>query len=249
MLTSLARAVAGFAAMPLVLTLLLAAAGLALRHRGRWLLLCAAMLAYLAAIPAVGDGLLGSLEHRYPPLDARQPLPAADFVVVLGSGFSPHDGVPITAALDQDGLVRVVEGVRLARHPQIRKLILSGGAPAGQPAPARGYAELARDLGMEESRLISVATPQDTAAEAREIARLLGEQPFILVTSAYHMPRAMRLMARAGAHAIAAPTGQLTGGAQSNSWRQWLPDSGGLAKCERALHEYLGLAALELGLI
>jgi uncharacterized SAM-binding protein YcdF (DUF218 family) len=82
----------------------------------------------------------------------------------------------------------------------------------------------------------------DTAQEARAVAVQLGTAPFLLVTSAAHMPRAMRQMKRAGAQPIPAPTGQLTG--RPRGWDSWLPSSAGLGRTERALHEYLGLAAL-----
>ncbi len=247
MMITLMKVLGAILSSPLAIAMLIAAAGVMVRNRPRakcWLLVCAALLAYLGSNSVVGDALLGSLERQYAPLYSGH---AANVVVVLGSGFLPHDDIPITAALDQDGLVRIVEGIRLARGQQIAKLVVSGGAAAGEAAPARGYAELAEALGIEDSRLIVLSSPQDTAAEARAIAQLLGSTPFLLVTSAYHMPRAIRQMIRAGAAAIPAPTGQMTGGVRTFAWRRWLPTSGGLGKCERALHEYLGLVALDLG--
>ena len=68
--------------------------------------------------------------------------------------------------------------------------------------------ELADDLGVDVPRADVLGTPLDTAQEARAIAALIGRAPFILVTSAYHMPRAMRLMLQAGLDPIPAPTGQ-----------------------------------------
>jgi uncharacterized SAM-binding protein YcdF (DUF218 family) len=245
MMISLMKVLGAILSTPLLAAMLVGVAGVVVRNRpgaSRRLFICAALLAYLCSNSVIAGALLGSLERQYPPL---QPGQVADVVVVLGSGYQPHDAIPITAALDQDGLVRIVEGIRLARRQQNVRLVVSGGAPAGQPAPARGYAELARSLGIEESRLVVLSAAQDTAAEARAIGQLLGSKPFILVTSAYHMPRAVRQMIRAGAVAIPAPTGQMTGG--PTTWRRWLPTSGGLGKCERALHEYLGIMALDLG--
>jgi len=62
------------------------------------------------------------------------------------------------------------------------------------------------------------------------------------VTSAYHMPRAVRLMQLAGAHPIPAPTGQLAPRQLDFGALAWIPRSGSLHKTERALHEYMGLA-------
>jgi uncharacterized SAM-binding protein YcdF (DUF218 family) len=61
------------------------------------------------------------------------------------------------------------------------------------------------------------------------------------------MPRAMRLMQRAGQHPIPAPTGQRVGGSLGTGPHRWLPTSTGMRDTEIALHEYLGLAAIALG--
>jgi uncharacterized SAM-binding protein YcdF (DUF218 family) len=102
---------------------------------------------------------------------------------------------------------------------------------------------LARDLGINPGSIVVLDTALDTRQEAQAIAALIGSAPFVLVTSAYHMPRAMLEMRRAGVAPVPAPTDQLVGGAEAASWRAWLPSSSGLRKTERALHEYLGLAA------
>jgi len=210
----------------------------------RILFIAAAVVVYVGSISVVGDALLAPLEHRYPPLRQDLPPPAAGYVVVLGSGYGPHDGVPITAALDGDGLARVVEAVRLARRLPDARLVVSGGAPPGQSAPALGYAEMARDLGISEASLVVLDRALDTREEAQAIAALVGNAPFILVTSAYHTPRAVQELRLAGVRPIPAPTGQLMGSLNGVIWRAWLPNSDGLRKVERALHEYIGLAAL-----
>jgi uncharacterized SAM-binding protein YcdF (DUF218 family) len=238
----------GVLAMPLAVAFLLIVIGVLCRARQRrriavssWV--AAVIVAYLGSSQVVGDLLLRPLEGRYPPL--RDPLPQVTYVVVLGSGYVPRDHIPITGALDDDGLVRGVEGVRLMRRLTTAHLVVSGGAPPGHFAPALGYAELARDLGEPDSSLVLSSRPLDTGSEAHAIKGLLGDAPFLLVTSAYHMPRAMWLMQRVGAHAIAAPTGQRVGSSVGPSL---LPSAAGLYKTERALHEYLGLAALEFGI-
>jgi hypothetical protein len=58
----------------------------------------------------------------------------------------------------------------------------------------------------------------------------------------------VRMMERAGAHPIPAPTGQLVRRSALADLGAWFPSSRGLRKTERALHEYLGLTALAVGL-
>lgn len=246
------RQILGTLGSPWVIALVLVVTALAcgLWGRGtarRWLLVCAALIGYLGSTSLVGGALLAPLEQQFAPLRADQRLPTVGYVVVLGSGYNPRDEVPITAALDRDGLARIVEGVRLLRRLGAARLVISGGAPPGKAAPATGYAILAKDLGVPPSSLVISDRALNTVEEARVVARLVGSTPFILITSAYHMPRAVRLMRRAGTSPIPAPTGQRVD-ATARIWRALLPSPGGLDATQRALHEYLGLAAIATGL-
>jgi uncharacterized SAM-binding protein YcdF (DUF218 family) len=239
-------------AAPLSMALLIAIVSAVFRLRGRrriaiGLLFTAGAIAYFGSTLFVGDSLLGSLERRYPAVREGQSLPTASWIVVLGSDYSPRDDISVTAALDADGLVRIVEGVRLAREYPAVRLLVSGGARAGSVPPAHGYAKLARGLGVDPASIVISDKPLDTGSEAREVVKLLGNAPFLLVTSAYHMPRAMRLMQDAGARPIPAPTGQLAGASARMDWRLLLPSSAGLRNTERAVHEYLGFLAMALG--
>lgn len=217
------------------------------RRAAAYLFSCGALLAYLSSIPLVGNALLAPLERTYAGFSDEVPIPPAEFVVVLGSSYWPRNGVPITAALDREALMRIVEGIRLARKLPGVTLIVSGGAPEGSVPTALGYEELALQLGVDRSVLIVLDAPLDTTAEARAVAAHTGQAPFLLVTAASHMPRAMRRMEAAGARPIAAPTGQLTSVLRW-SWRDFLPTSAGLLKSERAIHEYVGLLALTVGI-
>ena len=248
----LLREIASVLAAPLVMALFLAAGAFVCWFTGRQrasriVLICAAGLAYLSSTALIGRALLRPLEMRYAPLQGDR-LPSVGYVVVLRSGYAPHDGIPVSAALDPDGLVRVVEAVRLARLLPGSRLVVSGGAVQGGVPAARGYALLAAALGIPAQSMMVSGEALDTRDEARAVAKLLGRAPFLLVTSAYHMPRAMWDMRRAGTDPIAAPTGQRAFGAVRLTWRDFLPGSAGLDDTERAFHEYLGLAAIACGL-
>jgi uncharacterized SAM-binding protein YcdF (DUF218 family) len=244
------KAAAGALANPLLLAGILAAAGLLLlrgsrRRAGAWAIAAGAALGYLASTSLVGNALLAPLEQQYPEFEPSQVIGVRD-IVVLGSGYEPRDHIPVTGALDPDGLVRIVEGVRLARSLPGGRLVVSGGAPPGSIPAAVGYARLAEELGIQRSAMIVMDRALDTAQEARDIFAVLGRSPFILVTSAYHMPRAMRLMRRAGANPIPAPTGQILHMQRATERFGLIPGSRGLRKTEAALHEYLGIAAVNL---
>jgi uncharacterized SAM-binding protein YcdF (DUF218 family) len=242
----------GALATPLGLALAVALLGWLARMLGRRrlsvaLLVSAAVWIYLAATMPVANALLAPLEMRYPPLRTDRSLHVA-YIVVLGSHYAPRDGLPVTATLGPDGLARIVEGVRLARVFPEARLVVSGGAAAGHMPSARGYSMLAGELGIAPVKLVLVEAPRDTGEEAAAIVKLLGSSPFLLVTSASHMPRAMKLMTMAGARPVAAPTAHRADPSLAWSWRSLLPLASALRGTEIALHEYLGLLALTIGL-
>jgi uncharacterized SAM-binding protein YcdF (DUF218 family) len=86
----------------------------------------------------------------------------------------------------------------------------------------------------------------DTESEALCVAPLVGKQPFILVTEASHMPRAMALFRKQGAHPIADPMGYYTRPGQAFSPPELFPDGEELRGSQRAVYEYLGLAWAKL---
>jgi uncharacterized SAM-binding protein YcdF (DUF218 family) len=238
--------------LPLPLALILICLGLLLlrlsahRRAARVLLVLGITIAVAASLGPVADTLLRPLETRYPAvLDASILRPAPPYVAVLGSGYYPRVGLPVTAALDATGLVRLAEGVRLLRQLPSARLIVSGGPHRHEPAVARGYALAATALGVSADSVILLDTPTDTAAEIRTLHSRIGDAAVLLVTSAAHMPRAMALARREGLHATAAPTGNLT--ELGCPWAP-LPSGSSLRKSETALHEYEGLLAFEMGI-
>lgn len=239
----------GMLGQPLFIALLFMVAGALAgwrRQTGlcRWLLVLACFLIFLPATPYVGGALIRPLERRYMPVaDAR--LPRQTYaIVVLGSAYAPKKDVPVTGALSEEGLRRIVEAVRLARMVRVSRFVVSGGPTAGQVASAVGYQRLAEELGVPARLIVALTTPRDTSQEAQTIGKTLGKESFLLVTSASHMPRAMLLMRRAGLDAIPVPTGQH---AAVSGLEQFIPSAMGLRLTELALHEYLGLAAVSLG--
>jgi uncharacterized SAM-binding protein YcdF (DUF218 family) len=241
---------AALLANPLLLAAILSLAGLLLlrgsrRRAGAWAIAAGTTLGYLASTSLVGNALLAPLEQQYPAFEPSQAIGVRD-IVVLGSGYEPRDHIPVTGALDPDGLIRIVEGVRLARSLPGARLVVSGGAAPGSAPAAAGYARLAEEFGIQRSAMIVMDHARDTAEEARDVFAVLGRSPFILVTSAYHMPRAMWLMRRAGANPVPAPTGQSLHMQSATERFGLIPGSRGLRKTEAALHEYMGIAAVKL---
>lgn len=166
-------------------------------------------------------------------------------IVVLGGGWWPNDQWPSGSRLSDSSSQRLLEGVRLARALPAARLIVSGADRQGEiPPVAWGYAQAARELGIAPERIQVLDTPVDTAQEARAVrAVLAGDAPLILVTSAAHLPRAMRHFRAVGLDPIPAPTQHLAGRATGGRLADWLPSANNLRKTEAAWHEYLGLLA------
>jgi uncharacterized SAM-binding protein YcdF (DUF218 family) len=100
---------------------------------------------------------------------------------------------------------------------------------------------LALSLGVNEERIVVEATSRDTEEQAVEIGKLLGDQPFVLVTTADHMHRSMLLFQAKGLQPIPAPTGHSYGSESPTAWSLF-PWAREIANAERAVYEYLGIA-------
>jgi len=239
--------------MPLPLAALLACVGAILKWTGRsrstsLFIGSACVIALGSTLGPVANALLFPLESQYPAvLSPTRLATIPQYIVVLGSGYSPRQGLPAVASLEPAGVVRFAEGVRLFRLLPGSTLVLSGGAVGTHPPAAFGYAALASELGIPAQSLLIIDTPRDTAEEIRALHERIGDAAVLVVTSAAHMPRAMAYCARAGVHAIAAPTGQLSGPLLDATLFTWLPSGIHLLMTESALHEYLGLLAMRFG--
>jgi len=244
-----------FLTAPIVVMLILLLAALLLRWRGHrrsalGTAIAGVVLLYLSSITPVANFLLQPLESPFPPLsDAQLPQGIAG-IAVLGATFNPHDGIPITAALPGESLQRVAEGVRLAKHygGDVR-LVLSGGVPPDpmRRASARGYEIFARQMGVDPASIVVLDQSLNTADEVRNLSALFGKSPFLLVTTASHMKRAMMLFEKTDARPIPAPTAQRAGNA-IGILGYLAPKARNLEATEAALHEYIGILAARAGI-
>ncbi len=213
------------------------------RRMGKALLWLAFLLFILFSTNPFPYFLMKPLVTRYPPL-LNPPGRRVATIVVLGGDYHPVPGLPITSQLGPGAMGRVSEGVRLQKLLPGSKLVVSGGSVHGYATPqAETMSRFAQLMGVPASAIVMEAKSVDTEEEAQLLAPRLGRQPFILVTSAAHMPRAMMLFLAAGTNPIAAPVGYhgLPG-----FFADYFPGAQGLGESEEALHEYQGLAWLKL---
>ena len=192
---------------------------------------------FLLSLYPVAHWLNEPLEFQFP---KYQGVPVS-FVIVLGGGHRSDQRLPFSSLLSDSSLMRLTEGITIYHRNPGAKLLLSGYQGRDQISNAEAMARVAVELGIPAADIILETSPKDTAEEAMQWAQRLDNQPFALVTSAAHMPRAVYLFRGQGLDPIPAPTDYRSGGDRPLSWDSWLPDAGALELVTRAWHEYLGL--------
>jgi len=214
------------------------------QRAGKLMVTGGALLLLVFSNVLCSDPLLRHLEYTYPPLvvtrEGAAALPPVGFIAILGGGGDDDPRVPVTSHLAPDQMVRLIEGVRLHREIPGSKLILSGGHIC-----SGAMADMAETLGVSAQDVLQLGEPRDTEDEGKEIAPIVGPHPFILVTSASHMPRAMGLFKTRGLHPIAAPTDFLAPRRRLEI-DDLFPDGYNLFKSKIVVYEYLGLAWAKL---
>ena len=237
----------GQLAMPagLVWLLLLAAAGLLLRRR-HWAPAALVLLAWGLYTAAgdfyLGTALLAGLERTIAPVDFATVEPF-DAVCVLGGGTDLDPwGRPILATSGD----RVLTAARLWRAGKARTLVASGAAldTAGVVRDAgQETRTIWRELGVPDSAIVVVAEPcwitRDEIAALRALQLRLGWERVALVSSAFHLPRALALADRVGLRCT--PVGaDWRGRAQPLLLNRLVPHGNGFELTAMACKEYLG---------
>ncbi len=192
--------------------------------------------------------LLKPLEHQYPPILELKDLPKVKWIIVLSGGYDSDPKIPMNSQLFHASLSRLVEGIRLHHLIPGSKLILSGGALFDPVPEAEIMANIAQDLGVSREKMILESVSRDTEDQAGLIQKFVGNDRFILVTSAAHMPRSMALFKKLGMQPIPAPTDYRVRKKQGDEInpKTFFPQVDELEKTTTAIYEYLGLAWTKL---
>ena len=191
----------------------------------------------------ISKALMRPLEYKYPPLLNSGHLTEVKWVVVLGGGHISDPQIPVTSQVSSSALFRLVEGIRLYRESPGRKLLLTGGAIFDPVPHAKVLSDIAKVIGVDKRDLALEENSMDTKDEARFVRELIGEDKFILVTSAVHMPRSMALFRSQGMEPIPAPAGHSVKQREGRLRpADFFPSAGVLFQTERAVYEYLGMA-------
>jgi len=212
---------------------------------GRVLLWGAVGLMWVASMPVFSDWLRSTLEWQYLPPEIED-YPAADAIVVLGGMVSgpapPRVDLQVSESVD-----RLLHAAVLFEAGKAPVVIASGGGiawlGAAQPE-AIGMRALLLRLGVPVEAIVTETQSRNTAENALYTGEILRDHGFgrvLLVTSALHMPRAMKLFRAQGIDAVAAPTDLRSIYDPARTVLDYLPDAESLYQTTLAVKEYLGM--------
>lgn len=239
---------AGFAVLSALGCLLFLAWGW--KRTGLTVLVCGTLYMWLAATPVVAAFLASSLERQYPVVPVQNLTPA-DVIVVLGGSIDAP--TPLNPNPDvQESVDRVIHAARLFKAGLAPRIIASGGQlfPDPDRGPEAEYtAQLLGQLGVSETSILQEGNSRNTYENGVLTARLMAESGFetaLLVTSAWHMPRALAVFRRAGIRVTPVSIDTLSSSINTGFPFGYLPSADALLKSTICLKEWIGFAVYRL---
>jgi uncharacterized SAM-binding protein YcdF (DUF218 family) len=230
----------------IAVALVLVGVVLAILHRRRrlgvWLAAVGGVLLLVCSLPVVAGALASPLEGRWQPYRARPAAEGPRWIAVLGGGAGGGESLPAPSRLSRPSLVRMVEGLRVARCLPKARVVVSGGFMERASSTVLAIREALVELGLEPNRVMAVDGARTTAEEMAGLAMLAGSDELVLVTSALHMRRAVYLAESAGLRVVPAPCDFRAWGRADDGpwWGRWLPSPRALELTDDVAHEVLG---------
>ena len=218
---------------------------------GRRFVSAGALLLLVAGLSPLGNALILPLEDRFPRADLDSPPPPAG-LIILGGAENRLVGSARKAPTVNEAGERLLEGAILAHRFPEAKVAFSGG-DAGilykSNSEAEGAVAILTQLGVARDRLILEANARDTYENAvylkKELeaeAKFGADSRWLLITSAYHMPRSMGAFRQAGFEVEPWPVDYRTRG-PADFTKPFDKVSEGLRRVDTAAREWVGLLA------
>jgi uncharacterized SAM-binding protein YcdF (DUF218 family) len=240
----------GFFALPSNVLMLLAIVGAALvftqrKRLGQGLFIVSLFLFAIAGWSPLGNWLMTALEDRFPAWDESRGAPTG--IIVLGGAISPDVSANRGSAALNESAERMTAVAALARRYPEARIVFTGGSGRllGGAAEADFVLPLWESFGIGRERVTLEDRSRNTSENARFTRELVqpkqGER-WLLVTSAYHMPRSIGVFRREGFAVEAYPVDWRTRGA-TDALLPFAALSAGLARTDAAVHEWAGLFA------
>jgi uncharacterized SAM-binding protein YcdF (DUF218 family) len=212
-----------FVAEPVSLAIVVGVLGIPLEftrlaRAGRALMAGAIIALAAGLLTPLGAFLLRPLEERFPPPPANIPAPAG--IIVLGGAVDTERSEARGQVFLTGDAARMTAGVELARRYPTARLVYTGGSAdllSEGPTEAIGARKLWLSLGVPAERMTFEANSRDTwenAVFTRDLVKPKPGETWLLVTSAWHMPRSVGIFRRLGFDVIPYPVAYRTFGDQ-----------------------------------
>lgn len=239
---------------PLHVIVLIGLVGLILSFtRWQWVghrvLIAAFALLAIAGLTPLGALMIGTLEARFPAATLAEPV---DGIILIGGAEQPRMSRDHGQVLTNSHADRLIAAARLAhRFPDARIAVTGGVLALDRTARPEFHsqADVARrfltGVGIDPARIVVERQSQNTCQNARHIHAAVTPEPddrWVVVTSAFHMPRTMGCFDKVGWTVIAYPTDykRISG---PKGLRPTISVAGNLSMLNQAVHEYVGLLA------
>ncbi|AJA62874.1 YdcF family protein [Bradyrhizobium japonicum] len=213
---------------------------------GRKLAVTTLVLLALVAFSPIGNLLLYPLESRFPAWDPSRGAP--DGIIVLGGSIDTDLSAAHRTPVVAHAADRMLAPAELARRYPNARIVFTGGSPNLVSTGAREAdytAPILESLGIPKERLILERDSRNTWENAIFTKQLVTPKPgerWLLVTSAFHMPRAMGMFRKAGFDVEAYPVDWRMGG-RDGLFAFTRNGADGLGKTDVAVREWIGLLA------
>lgn len=202
---------------------------------------------HLSALAAIALLAFGSMAPLSSELLAQREATIAvplieepDVIVVLGHGHSSNPNLSLVSHFYYAGLARVTQAVVLAKQFPDAQLFFTGYGGSDPVSAADKASELAQSLGIKAERIQTYPMARNTAEEAQAVKDDLVEKNTLLVTSASHLPRALRIFNDAGIeNLVGYPTGHIVKHSISTDWYSWWPRADNWMVFEAWVYEQL----------
>ena len=237
--------VVGYLTSPMSVALTLVVAGLVFlalgrRRGGMWLVLAGTVWLWIFSTGLAYAFLGGRLERMYPPQRVED-LPEADAVVVLGGGVGANTNNLVYAELFTSA-DRALHAARIVKAGKAPVVIASGEGEREASLP------LLKEFGVPEEAILIENESRNTEENARYVAKMFADRPgrrrVLLVTSSWHMRRALLMFRRhAGdVEVVPAPIDYegIMAAEESTLPKSLLPSADMLMKNSFMLKEYVG---------
>tara|TARA_R110001583_G_scaffold60577_3_gene179835 strand:- start:8127 stop:8936 length:810 start_codon:yes stop_codon:yes gene_type:complete len=209
----------------------------------KWILIPLMIANWLVMAYPLTDSLISPLETRF---SKPSVLPEKiDGIIVLGGGEKLKQSISWNTQELGDAADRFISAAILAKHYPDAPIIYSGGSNLLQFQKGQDEANIAQTvltaIGISKERLIIESQSRNTAENFLFLKRKLptSNGTYLLVTSAYHMPRSVGVARQQAISVIPYPVDYMS---NKEDVRQWGFDFiGHLQILDIAWHEWLGL--------